>query len=60
MLAGIVYDEVACGAGVVVVGPLSTSISAYGGLSSVVATVVVVCGTSGGVFGANISGIGAG
>lgn len=51
------YDVVACGTGLVVVGPIFSTTSGYGGLSSIATVVVVVkvsepsnCGT-----GANIS-----
>lgn len=60
MLAGVVYDEVACGTGVEVVGPLSSSTLVCGGLFFVAATMVVVGGTSGGVTKVNISSIGTG
>lgn len=46
MIAGVICDKVACGVGVVVAGPLSSSASVRGDLSSVVAIVVVVGGIS--------------
>lgn len=57
MSVGVVCVGIVCGARVVVTGPLSTSVSAYGGLFSVAVVAVVVSGTSSGGSTANISGI---
>lgn len=57
MPMGIVYVGMGGGASVVVVGPLSTSVLIYGGLSSIVAIIVVVGGFSEGGFVAKISNI---
>lgn len=59
MPAGVAYDEVSYGAGTKVVGPFFSSASGCGGISSLVA-VVVVCRTSWGGTGAKNFGIGVG
>lgn len=61
MPAGVAYKVVAHGTGIVVVGPLSSSTSSCGGLSSVAAAMaVVVYEPSGGSARENILGIGSG
>lgn len=57
MPAGVSCDDLAYSAGTKVVGPLSSFALGCRGLSSVTAVVVVVCRTSCGGAGANISGI---
>lgn len=57
MPASAVSFEKACRAGVVVVSPLFTSVSLYGGFFLVVTTIVVVGGVSEGSSITNISGI---
>lgn len=44
MLVGVVYVGMATRVGVIVVGPLFTSVSVYGGLASIVAAILVVGG----------------
>lgn len=51
MPVGVAYEDVACDVGEKVVGPFSSSTWICQGLSSVAATMVLVCGISSGGIG---------